>query len=142
MYTQETAQLEGLLTQLVKEVETVQEISALPSETQEVLLSWQVGQVSYTLTRQLTTPERVEINLSPREKEIVRLVTRGASNKEIARILDISPYTVATHLRRVFAKLKVCTRAEMVAFVLRDNLLNEEDTAVSEFQFQPEAVFA
>jgi DNA-binding CsgD family transcriptional regulator len=53
--------------------------------------------------------------LSPRELQIARLVAGGATNHAIARSLDISPWTVSTHLRRVFAKLGVGTRAEMVA---------------------------
>jgi DNA-binding CsgD family transcriptional regulator len=53
--------------------------------------------------------------ISPRELEIARLVARGATNQAIARALDISTWTVSTHLRRIFAKLSVGTRAEMVA---------------------------
>jgi DNA-binding CsgD family transcriptional regulator len=55
--------------------------------------------------------------LSPRELQIARLVASGATNQAIARSLDISAWTVSTHLRRIFAKLSVCTRAEMVAQV-------------------------
>jgi DNA-binding CsgD family transcriptional regulator len=55
--------------------------------------------------------------LSPRELQIARLVAKGATNDAIARALDISTWTVSTHLRRIFAKLSVCTRAEMVAQV-------------------------
>jgi DNA-binding CsgD family transcriptional regulator len=53
--------------------------------------------------------------LSPRELQIARLVARGATNQAIARALDISTWTVSSHLRRIFAKLGVGTRAEMVA---------------------------
>jgi len=52
--------------------------------------------------------------LSPREMQIARLVARGATNRAIATTLDISSWTVSTHLRRVFAKLGVSNRAEMV----------------------------
>ena len=53
--------------------------------------------------------------LSPRELQIARLVADGATNRAIASSLDISLWTVSTHMRRIFAKLGVCSRAEMVA---------------------------
>ena len=53
--------------------------------------------------------------LSPREREIVRMVALGYANKTIAAVLDISVWTVGTYLRRVFAKLGVGSRAAMVA---------------------------
>jgi DNA-binding CsgD family transcriptional regulator len=56
--------------------------------------------------------------LSPRELEIARLVARGATNRMIASVLEISTWTVSTHLRRIFAKLGVASRAEMVATLL------------------------
>jgi DNA-binding CsgD family transcriptional regulator len=52
--------------------------------------------------------------LTPRELQVVELVAQGLSNKEIAGALRISGWTVSTHLRRIFAKLQVATRAAMV----------------------------
>lgn len=52
--------------------------------------------------------------LTPRERQIVELVAAGCVNKQVAAELDISEYTVSTHLRRIFAKLQVDTRAAMV----------------------------
>ena len=51
--------------------------------------------------------------LTPRETEIARLAARGLTNKEIALTLDISHWTVATHLRRVFDKTNVNRRAAL-----------------------------
>ena len=52
-------------------------------------------------------------------------MSKGHPNKFIAKVLDISPWTVSTHLRRVFTKLGVTSRAEMVADVLLNkNLLS------------------
>lgn len=51
--------------------------------------------------------------LTPRECEIACGVYDGLSNKEIARSLDISPWTVSSHLRQVFAKLGITRRVEL-----------------------------
>jgi DNA-binding CsgD family transcriptional regulator len=53
--------------------------------------------------------------LTPRELQIVALVAEGNVNKQIADVLRISEWTVSTHLRRIFAKLGVDTRAAMVS---------------------------
>ncbi|MEV4475454.1 response regulator [Nonomuraea salmonea] len=60
---------------------------------------------------------------SPRELEVLRLVARGAANKEIARTLLISETTVKTHLKHVFAKLGVDTRAAAVVVALERGLI-------------------
>jgi DNA-binding NarL/FixJ family response regulator len=52
--------------------------------------------------------------LTKREMQIATLVARGNSNKQIAIHLNISEWTVSTHLRRIFVKLEVDTRAAMV----------------------------
>ena len=57
--------------------------------------------------------------LSPREQEIARMVAKGYPNKAIAAVLEISEWTVGSHLRRIFAKLQVTSRAAMVTQCLR-----------------------
>ena len=81
---------------------------------EEILLDLDVDGARYLLIR-LPVEERAWSNLSPREQEIVRLVAQGHSNKIIAGVLSISTWTVCTHVRRIFAKLGVQTRAAMVA---------------------------
>lgn len=58
--------------------------------------------------------------LSPREQEVARMVASGYTNKEIAAVLEISSWTVSTHLRRIFGKVEVGTRAAMVARLFSD----------------------
>lgn len=65
-------------------------------------------------------PDLREI-LTPRELEIVRMVANGLTNKEIAITLDISHWTVATHLRRVYSKLQVNRRAALCMALLQVN---------------------
>jgi LuxR family maltose regulon positive regulatory protein len=66
------------------------------------------------------------MTLSPREQEIVRLVSTGHPNKTIAHKLAISQHTVNTHVRRIFGKLGVNSRAEMVAFALQTGLVSRQ----------------
>lgn len=53
--------------------------------------------------------------LSPQERRIVALISQEYQTKEVARELGISSETVKTHLRRVYAKLGVHSRAGLVA---------------------------
>lgn len=53
--------------------------------------------------------------LTPREQEIVELAVSGQSNREIARTLSLSTRTVEGHLYRIFAKLGVSSRADLLA---------------------------
>jgi DNA-binding NarL/FixJ family response regulator len=55
--------------------------------------------------------------LTKRELQIAILVAAGKANKQIAYQLEISEWTVSTHLRRIFAKLGVHSRAAMAAYV-------------------------
>ena len=63
--------------------------------------------------------------LSLREKEVLRLVSRGASNKEIASNCYISETTVKAHLRKILEKMHVRNRAEAVALAATQGLLDE-----------------
>ena len=85
-----------------------------PSE--QVLFDIDVDGSRYVLIKSAPV-ERCALSLSPREREIVRMVALGRQNKVIAAVLNISSWTVCTHLRRIFAKLGVTSRAAMVAKV-------------------------
>jgi DNA-binding CsgD family transcriptional regulator len=58
--------------------------------------------------------------LTRREREIALLVAQGYLTKQIAHELGLSPHTVTAYVNRIFAKLDVHNRAEMVASVLLD----------------------
>ncbi|MEV0994952.1 response regulator transcription factor [Nonomuraea sp. NPDC050202] len=60
---------------------------------------------------------------TPRELEVLRLIARGAANKEVARALLISETTVKTHLKHVFAKLGVDNRAAAVVAAMERRLI-------------------
>lgn len=62
--------------------------------------------------------------LSAREREVVRLVTDGLSNDEIATRLSISPKTVESHLRRLFERHTLASRTELATRAIRDGWLD------------------
>lgn len=61
--------------------------------------------------------------ITDREREIVKFVCQGLKNNEIASSLFISEQTVKAHLNRIFRKLNVSNRSQLVAVALRNMLL-------------------
>jgi len=104
--------VEQVLTGEGADLEMASRSPVTPSE--EIILDIDVDDARYLLVR-LPKAEQPRVQLSPREQEIVRMVAQGHSNKVMADVLSISTWTVCTHLRRIFAKLGVGSRAAMVA---------------------------
>ena len=59
--------------------------------------------------------ERLANELSPRQREVLTLLLRGSSVKEIARELDIKPNTVNEHVKALHEHFSVSSRAELLA---------------------------
>jgi two-component system NarL family response regulator len=62
--------------------------------------------------------------LSERELQILRLLARGYSNRDIAHTLSLSESTVKTHLKKLFSKLDVTSRAEAIALGAKRGLVS------------------
>ena len=72
--------------------------------------------VASRLLQQMQRPEEA---LTPREAELLTLLAKGMTNKELGKALFISEATVKTHLAHIYAKLGVDTRAAAVSVALR-----------------------
>ena len=70
--------------------------------------------------------EREVETLSDREKEVLALVARGSTNKEIAEKLVISEHTARNHVSRILDKLGLSRRSEAATFAAQHGLLREE----------------
>ena len=62
--------------------------------------------------------------LTPKEKEVLALVAKGASNQEIADKLFVRDVTVKTHFNSIFKKLKVTNRTQAVLLAMQVNLIS------------------
>jgi DNA-binding NarL/FixJ family response regulator len=65
----------------------------------------------------------LDLNLTRREQEVLRLVAEGHTDREVAETLVISPRTVNRHLSNIFVKLDVPGRAAAVAYAIRQGLV-------------------
>jgi len=65
--------------------------------------------------------------LTAREVEVLKLLARGLSNKEIAERLVISPKTAANHIEHIYAKIDASTRATASLFAMQHGLIPEEE---------------
>jgi RNA polymerase sigma factor (sigma-70 family) len=66
--------------------------------------------------------EKKADELTPREKEVLSLLSKGMKNKEIAETLSINEKTVKTHLNNIYKKLKVARRLQAVLFAIKKGL--------------------
>jgi len=80
-------------------------------------LEWIVAALTEAPEPKTTGPQITKI-LSKREQEIARLVAAALSNRELSKKLGLSEHTVKNYLSRIFEKLGICTRSELVLYVL------------------------
>jgi DNA-binding NarL/FixJ family response regulator len=85
-------------------------------------MSPSVARTVLRLFRQHVRP-RADYGLTPREREVLRLLVEDYTQKEIADTLFISPHTVDTHLRNLYRKLEVHSRTGAIVKALRERLL-------------------
>jgi len=65
--------------------------------------------------------------LTPREVEVLSLIARGASTRQVAASLGITPKTAGTHIERIYAKTGASTRSTATLFAMQHGLLDTLD---------------
>ena len=83
----------------------------LPSFVGNLLSHWDVRYSDHDAAQ---PSSRVSDSLTARERDVLAMISRGLSNKRVARALEISPETVKSHVKHIFLKLEVSTRTEAV----------------------------
>ena len=94
------------------------------AELIDAIRSVAVGKPTFSpaIERQLKA-EGPEVDLTPRQIDILKYVANGLSNKEIAPLIGVGPDCVKAHLKAAFARLGATSRSEAVAIAIRLHLL-------------------
>ena len=108
--------------------------TAEPDELARAIKAAAAGQVQLSpeaaarLMREVRAPETPE-TLSERETEVLRLIARGQSNKEIAHALTLSEKTVKTHVSNILGKLGVPSRTQAALYAVQIGLVTPDVAA-------------
>ena len=89
--------------------------------------AWLLGQFEQMAVTGDESPEYTFQPLSSREMEILKCITRGQSNKEIAKLLGISRQTVKNHMTSILRKLAVNDRTQAAVYALRRGWIRLQD---------------
>ena len=111
---------------LLKNIDTQMLLDSIRSAAQgESVIS---AEMTSKLVRGLQTGPRADPpladreRLSPREREILRFLAKGASNKEIARALDVAESTVKIHVQHILRKLNLTSRVQAAVYAVEAGL--------------------
>ncbi len=74
--------------------------------------------------KQSVPAPKSDYSLTPRELEVLEMLTQGAEFKQIAERLFLSPFTVRAHIRNIYDKLHVHSKSEAVAKALRERVVS------------------
>jgi len=74
---------------------------------------------------------KLRSTLTPRELQILEMVSKGLTNKEIGRAIQVSPFTVRNHVRHIIAKLEVGGRTEAATVAIQQGILMAYDPTQS-----------
>jgi NarL family two-component system response regulator LiaR len=111
----------GAIGYLLKDVSAVDLAKAIrDAHAGRATLSPETAQ---TLVETANQPPAPGLDLTPREREVLALMVGGLINAKIAEELNVSPFTVKSHVSNILAKLGVSSRTEAVTLALRHKLV-------------------
>lgn len=80
---------------------------------------------THSISQASESLSKAECELSAREQEVLLLLGKGLSRREVAQALDLSDNTIATHIRNVYRKLNISSRAEAALEASRLGLIRQ-----------------
>jgi DNA-binding NarL/FixJ family response regulator len=109
---------------VLKNAESAELIRAIKEIRIGAPMSASIARRLLTMVRGEPTPTAADMNLSPREMDILQWLVEGYSYKRIAEKLFISPLTVQSHIKRVYEKLQVHSKSAAVSKALKYRLFS------------------
>jgi len=96
---------------------------------ESVMSSQMAGKLADMMRRDPKGSGRTETGLeklTPREREIIAMLARGVSNKEIARVLDLAESTVKIHVQGILRKLNLASRVQAAVYAVEHGLITDK----------------
>ena len=109
---------------LTKDIKVAQFVSSLRAVADgEVVVGARLARPVVGLRSRDREAELLARQLTPREREVLEMLTQGATGNDIARAMCITANTVRTHVQSILAKLQVHSRLEAAAFAVRHGIV-------------------
>ncbi|MFI3260050.1 MAG: LuxR C-terminal-related transcriptional regulator [Rikenellaceae bacterium] len=96
----------------------------LGSYDAEISLMDSAESIEQTISKLISSGDSGRVELSQRERDIVKAVAKGLSNKEVADLLSISTHTVTTHRRNIASKLEIHNPAGLTIYAIVNGLID------------------
>jgi DNA-binding NarL/FixJ family response regulator len=86
---------------------------------------------NHYVSRGLTSPERIPVHLTPRQREVLQLVAEGKNRKEISASLNISVNTVEFHRAALVRRLRLSTAADLRCYAIEHGIIAAKRSPIS-----------
>src|SRR5215207_5755618 len=96
----------------------------------DTIISKDIARKMITTFEGIRSNTELTPNLTERELEVIKALSQGKSNKEIARLLEISEKTVRNHASNIYKKLHIFDRTQAVIYAIREGLVDLDDPGV------------
>ena len=93
----------------------------------DTIMSQDIARKTLTTFEGIRSNAEITPSLTERELEVIKALSQGKSNKEIARDLEISEKTVRNHASNIYKKLHIFDRTQAVIYAIREGLVDLED---------------
>ncbi len=115
---------QGYLLKKIEPAELFEQLRGL-ARGEAALSRLMANKILREFAREKPAPSEKDSALTPREQQVLQLVARGLTNREIAETLVVAENTVKNHLRNILAKLHLENRVQVATYALKEGLAKD-----------------